>query len=95
MNTNLDKLEFNKILENLQNYCVTFSGKELAKNLYPSNFVNDVKKLLNETEEATILIARNSTPSFYDYSPISIDLKNLENSNSLSIKSLINLNKIF
>ena len=38
MNTNhLEKLEYNKILENLSSFCTTKSGKNLANKLLPSN----------------------------------------------------------
>ncbi len=35
MNRYLEKLEFNKILENLSSHCVTYLGKELVDNLLP------------------------------------------------------------
>lgn len=95
MNTNLDKLEYNRILEKLQNYCVTFKGKDLALNLIPSNSVEIVKHTLSETEEAVSLSFRNSTPSFYNFTPIDMELKKLESSSTLSCKSLLNLTKIF
>lgn len=45
----LQKLEFNKILENLSNYCSTYIGKKLALDLSPCNNPNTVNKLLAET----------------------------------------------
>ena len=55
-NTYIEKLEFNKILEILSNFCVTYLGKEIAKNLKVSNDINIVKLTLKETEEAVNLI---------------------------------------
>ncbi len=95
MSTYLDKLEFNKILENLEKYCTTFQGKNLAFSLTPSNITSKVQSLLSETEEAVNLIYRNSTLSFYEISPIDVELKKLESGVSLSCKELLNLNKIF
>ncbi len=95
MNTYLDKLEFNKILENLEKYCITLQGKHLALSLTPSNVANTVQNLLSETEEAVNLSYRNSMPSFYEINPIDVELKKLESGISLSCKELLNLNKIF
>lgn len=95
MSTYLDKLEFNKILENLERYCITIQGKVLATSLVPSNIADTVQNLLSETEEAVNLIYRNSTPNFYEINPIDVELKKLESGISLSCEELLNLNKIF
>ena len=95
MSTYLDKLEFNKILDNLKKHCITIQGKTLATSLIPSNSADTVQILLNETEEAVNLIYRNSTPSFYEINPIDVELKKLESGISLSCEDLLNLNKIF
>ena len=95
MNRYLEKLEFNKILENLSSHCVTYLGKELALNLLPKYNHDQVQMLLNETQEAVNLIYRNSTPIFYEIKNIDAELKNLENNLALSCKSLLDLNLIF
>ena len=96
MNTRyISKLEFNKVLENLSKYCSTDLGKELALNLQIYNEVNIVKQKLAETEEAVNLVYKNSIPSFYDIQDIHIYLINLESSQSLTIKGLLDLNTIF
>ncbi len=95
MNYNLEKLEFNKILEILSNYCITSIGKNLALNTLPSNSIKKVKFLLEETFEAVNLIYRNSSPSFYNIKNIDIELKLLESGQALSCSSLINLKNIF
>ena len=96
MNTRyISKLEFNKVLENLSKYCSTDLGKELALNLQICNDVNIVKQKLSETEEAVNLVYKNSIPSFYDIQDIHIYLINLESSQSLTIKGLLDLNTIF
>lgn len=95
MNTNLEKLEFNRILEILSNYCITYMGKNLVNNLQPSSSVQVVQDLLDETFEAVNLIDRNSTPNFYEIENIDVELKHLESNNPLSCKSLLNLKNIF
>ncbi len=96
MNTRyISKLEFHKVLENLSMYCSTYLGKELALNLQIYHDVNIVKQKLAETEEAVNLIYKNSVPSFYDIQDIHIYLINLESSQSLTIKGLLDLNTIF
>ena len=96
MNTHyISKLEFHKVLEKLSTYCSTYLGKELALNLQIYHDVNIVKQKLAETEEAVNLIYKNSVPSFYDIQDIHIYLINLESSQSLTIKGLLDLNTIF
>ena len=95
MNTNhLEKLEFYKILEKLSSFCTTEQGKNLVKELLPSNNKEKVSSLLNETLEAINLSARNSFPSFYNAQDITISLKQLESGQSLNTKSLLNLANI-
>lgn len=94
MDINLQKLEFNKILDILTKYCVTTAGKNLASSLLPSNNKDEVKHSLAETEEAVNLNFRNSFPSIYDFSDINFSLKSLENGSTLSCTSILNLNNI-
>ena len=95
MNTNhLEKLEYNKILEQLNKFCTTQYGKNLANKLLPNNEKTKVISLLQETLEAINLSTRNSFPSFYDAGNIEITLKQLESMQSLNTKSLLNLANI-
>ena len=95
MDINLEKLEFDKIINILLGFCVTEKGKTLAKNLLPSNDFNEIQNMLNETKEAVCLLYRISFPSFYEFEDISLSIKNLESGISLSCFSILNLNKIF
>ena len=96
MNTHyLDKLEFNKVLENLSKYCSTDLGKELAMQLTIYHDANIVKQKLAETEEAVNLVFRNSLPSFYNICDIHKYILRLESSQTLTIKGLLDLNTIF
>ena len=94
-NTYIEKLEFNKILEKLSDYCVTYLGKELAKNLKVSNDINIVKLTLKETEEAVNLIYKNSTPPLSAIADISKYLKILESGMLLTNMPLLQLAQIF
>jgi len=50
MSTNyLEKLEFNKILFEVSNFCCTFIGKSIALSLLPSNEKSLVSSMLSET----------------------------------------------
>ncbi len=95
MELNLKKLEYDKILENLSKYCVTYKGRKLVEELLPSSSYKEVQNLLNETFEAVNLSYRNSMPIFYEIQNIDIELKILESSRTLSCKSLLNLKDIF
>ena len=94
MDANLKKLEYDKILENLSKYCITYMGKEYVKELTPSNSISKVQNMLNETFEAVNLSYRNSMPAFYEIANIDLEIKRLESASSLSCKSLINLKNI-
>ena len=95
MNTNLEKLEWNQVLNLLANNCVTDIGKQIAFSLFPSSSKEFVQNLLKETKEAVNLFYRNSFPVFHEIQDINFELKSLESSMTLSCKSLLNLNLIF
>ena len=96
MNHNdLEKLEFYEILERLSKFCHTYIGKNKALSLLPSTSQDKVKSILAETEEAIILVARNSAPSFYEIADVTMELKSLESNGILSLKSILNLAQIF
>ncbi len=94
MNNNLKKLEFDKILENISNYCKTYIGKKYAEELRPSQDKAEVQKILNETSQGVILMQRNSTPPLGEIADITVYLKTLEGCGSLSIKALLELQNI-
>lgn len=94
MNNNLKKLEFDKILENISNYCKTYIGKKYAQELRPSQDKVEVQKTLDETSQGVILMQRNSTPPLGEIADITVYLKTLEGCGSLSIKALLELQNI-
>lgn len=87
----LDKLEYNTILERLSTFCTTYCGKDLAQNLLPSNNKSEVKKSLEETEEAISLIQRNSTPPLSEIENINVYIKMLESRQTLTAKALLDI----
>ncbi len=90
----LNKLEYNKILEILSTYCITYLGKEEALNLLPSNNKEKVKQLLSETYEAVSLIERNSNLPISEIDNIKPYIKSLESSNAISAKALLSVANI-
>lgn len=96
MDTNyLEKLEYNKILKILSNFCLTYIGKNSSQNLLPSNNKNEVEKMLKETNEATSILYKAGTPPLTEISDITIYLKLLESDGVLTAKALLDLAKIF
>ena len=94
MNNNLIKLEYNKILDIISNYCKTYIGKKYVSELRPSNNKNDVQNMLNETSQGVILIQRNSTPPLGEIADITVYLKTLDSCGVLSIKALLEMQNI-
>lgn len=94
MNNNLKKLEFDKILENISNYCKTYIGKKYVSELRPSQDKDQVQKMLDETAQGVILIQRNSTPPLGEIADITVYLKTLDGCGTLSIKALLELQNI-
>ena len=94
MNNNLLKLEYNKILDIISNYCKTYIGKKYVLELRPSNNKNDVQSMLNETSQGVILIQRNSTPPLGEIADVTVYLKTLDSCGVLSIKALLEMQNI-
>lgn len=94
MNNNLLKLEYNKILDIISNYCKTYIGKKYIAELRPSNNKTDVQNMLNETSQGVILIQRNSTPPLGEIADITVFLKTLDSCGVLSIKALLEMQNI-
>ncbi len=87
----LEKLEFNKVLNILNEYTHTYIGKELVASLIPSTNKATVQQLLNETTEATILTLRKGNAPISQIDNIKITLKKLDSNGILSAKELLSL----
>ncbi|MBQ6240141.1 MAG: endonuclease MutS2 [Firmicutes bacterium] len=60
----LKKLEFDKIREMLADHAASAMGKELCRALVPSTDLWEIKRMLQETDEAFSLLMRYGDPSF-------------------------------
>lgn len=87
----LEKLEYNKVLENLCLFAKTYIGIQKCKALAPSSNVN---YLLEQTYEAYNLICRNGNLPISPIDNIDILIKNLESDFSLTASDLLNLTHI-
>ncbi len=95
MNENyLNKLEYNRILDLLSKECLTYFGKDLCFKLRPIFNQAKVTKLLQETEQASILGIRKGGLPISSIPNIEIYIKNLESFNSLNSKALLEIAKI-
>lgn len=95
MNTkSLEKLEFDKIRKILAEFASTYIGKNQASELVPFTNKKDIEKAQKQTSEAVILLYRLGAAPFSQIADITIHLKQLENSNSLNAKMLLELTHI-
>ena len=94
MNSNLTKLEFNKILEELSTHCETYIGKEFSQQLLPSRNSAEVKKMLKETSEAYLLITKYGNPPLDEFDNVEPYIKKLESYIPLAPKALLTIAKI-
>ena len=95
MNTKyLDKLEYNKILDKLSSFARTYIGKEMVAKLTPSFNYDEVSHLQLQTSQAVSLIYKYGTPPITDFSDISMHIKKLNSSSSLSAKELLDIANI-
>ena len=88
---NLEKLEYNKILDKLSMYCCSYIGKQYIGNLTPSFVKREVETLLKETSESLSFITKKGAIPIAEISDISLSLKKLESNVSLSAKSLLEI----
>ena len=91
MEKNLRKLEFDKILDILSHFARTFIGKHHCLSLLPFSNIDDIKKELAETREATIMLQRKGEIPLSEISDITVSLKFLKAAYSISSKQLLDL----
>ena len=90
-NKNLNRLEFNKILDELNSHCNTYIGKSKVFDIKPFKNKDDVEKALSETSLALQLIYRKGNPPIEEFNNIDIYIKNLYSNNFLSAKALLDV----
>lgn len=87
----LDKLEYSEIIKLISNYCKTYIGKETVLKLSPCFDSDEVSHLLEETTEAMDISIKKSNIPVYEIPNIDIWIKQLESTNVLSAKALIDV----
>ncbi len=95
MNSNLLKLEFDKILQILSTYCKTYLGKNIMLNLLPSKELKEVQTLQKQTSEAYTLLTKYSNIPIDEIENITPYIKSLESFIPLTPKGLLDIAKIF
>ena len=85
----LDKLELNVILEKISDYTYTKIGKDITLNLKPKTNADEVRNLLDETQEAVDLIHKCGSMPIYEFNDMSLQIKKIESSISLSSRFLL------
>ena len=90
-NKNLNRLEFNKILDELNSHCNTYIGKSKVFDIKPFKNKDDVERALSETSLALQLIYRKGNPPIEEFNNIDIYIKNLYSNNFLSAKALLDV----
>ena len=89
--SNFIKLEFDKIQNNLSQFAITETGKNLSLELLPSNNVTDVKKSQDETTEALVLLFRKGDIPIGEIKDITKYILLLEKNNFLSSSALLSI----
>ena len=95
MNSNLLKLEFDKILQMLSTYCKTYLGKNIMLNLLPSKELKEVQTLQKQTSEAYTLLTKYGNIPIAEIENITPYIKGLESFIPLTPKGLLDIAKIF
>ncbi len=87
-------LELDKILSFLSNEATMDEASESALKITPSNDVCEVKKLLKETEDAYLLTAKFSAPSFGRIGGIRSVLARAQAGSILTMKELLSVSEV-
>ena len=85
----LRTLEFNKIIDILASLAGSSMGKDLCRNLKPSNDIDEIRKGQEETTDALSRLFRKGSCSFRGVYDIRPSLKRLEIGANLSAKELL------
>lgn len=85
----LDKLEFNAITNTLLKYSNTFVGQRIINSLEPYSDIERVRRYLLETTEAVNLIHSFGALPISHFDDLSVPLKQIESSISISQKNLL------
>lgn len=87
----LQTLEFHKIINQLEQFASSLSGKELCKNLIPSTDADEINQGQLETADALTRIFKKGSISFSGTYDVRESLRHLEIGGSLSIQELLRI----
>ncbi len=90
MNTkSLRILEFNKVIDLLVNHASSESGRAMCARLVPMDNIADIESALTQTDDALSRIFAKGSVSFSGTKDISMSVKRLEVSSTLSVTELL------
>lgn len=84
-------LELDRVLLMLSNEAITEDAKEAALNIVPSTVIDEVKELMAQTEDAYLLCAKFSSPSFGSVVNVSSCLSRASLGSTLNTTELLNI----
>ena len=84
-------LELPRVLELLERRAVSEEAKERARKLTPSTELDEVRRLLDETDAARGMIARKGSPSFSGVRSVSEALGRAERGGALNTRELLDI----
>ena len=88
---NLNKIEYNVIINKLEDNCKTFVGKGLARDLMPFVSADKVKNALNETNNALLFYHKLGYFPINQFDDLNLTIKQLKSDISISAKQLLDI----
>lgn len=88
---NLGKIEYNVIINKLEDNCKTFVGKGLARDLMPFVSADKVKNALNETNAALLFYHKLGYFPINQFDDLNLTIKQLKSDISISAKQLLDI----
>ena len=88
---NLGKIEYNVIINKLEDNCKTFVGKGLARDLMPFVSADKVKNALNETNTALLFYHKLGYFPINQFDDLNLTIKQLKSDISISAKQLLDI----
>lgn len=84
-------LEFDKIKKLVEKYAITYSAKEMIRNLMPYDNAYDVREHLQETKEALNLLIKKGNPPFEGLYDVKEELVRIQKGGSMDARSLLRI----
>lgn len=84
-------LELPRVLSLLERHAVSAAAKERARSLTPSTEIDEVRRLLDETDAAKSMIARKGSPSFGGVKPVAQALGRASRGGMLNTRELLDI----